>query len=208
MHSRLRFLFPFLLTQPLFETPHFFSFSLSLSSGFFRFLCLAHEKPSSLFYILSPFKLLFQNPPSLLSVWVRKKGSWLNGSQRGPWTSRLSRERERKRNPGLGPSLKSPPNFPSILLCSLRVSSHCSSPSLPSFFLSPFVDSPAVDPDERGLHWGDSCKEWESEMDNVWVGFRGTRSGRRAGAPQNKSNSDPLTQEHEHLNVAGCQCGS
>ncbi|CAB1445850.1 unnamed protein product, partial [Pleuronectes platessa] len=36
------------------------------------------------------------------------------------------------------------------LLCSLRVSSHRFSPSPPCFFLSLFVDPPAVDPDEQG----------------------------------------------------------
>lgn len=124
-----------------------------LPSCFFSwFLCLAHKRALSPFNILSPFKLLFKIP-LLCSHSVWEEGSRLNGSQRGPWTSRGE-------TLDLTQALNHPQISQSIFLCSLRVSSHSSSPSPPSFFLSPFVDSPAVDPDEQGPALRRSCKEW------------------------------------------------
>lgn len=116
------------VNRPRFETYSTFLLLVSLFSSWKSFVPL-------LTYFL-PFKSLFKNPPSLCSRSVWEEGSRLNGSQRGPWTSRGE-------TLDLAQALNHPQISPPY---SLRVSSH-SPPSPPSSFL---VDSPAVDPDEQG----------------------------------------------------------
>ena len=106
----------------------------------------------SLSYILSLFKPF--RIPLLCSLSVWEEGSRLNGSQRGPWTSRGE-------TLDLAQALNHLQISPSALSGSLLLPS-----SPPSFFLSLFVDSPAVDPD--ALLWGEQLKHaillWKSKV--------------------------------------------
>lgn len=118
---------------PLLSPSPLLSFSFSSSCFFFSLL-------SSLF-----FKIFFA-----VALWV--KGLWLNGPQRGPWTSHLLRERFLDFTQAL--------NHSSALPLETSLAHSGSLPTVPPFLL--FVCHPAVDPDECSLLCPakNECKKW------------------------------------------------
>lgn len=128
---------------------------------FWRFLHLAHERALSPFYLVSPFKLLFKIP--LLhshSVW--EEGSRLNGSQRGPWTSR-----------GETLDLAQALNHPQISLL-LSQGLFPLSPRLSLLFFEPICGFSCFGSRWAGPGVEALMQEWMWEMDSMWVGVWGS----------------------------------
>lgn len=191
MHSRLWFLihffFPLLFhfkSASVWDSPLHVFFLLFISPHAFLLVSLSHERAWSLYTYFLLSSCFWKSPLCVrgrnLTKWVTEGSlNLLLVKREKPWTFS---------KPSITPKFSL---HTSLFSVGLYLLTHCSFPSHPSFFMNPCVDSPAVDPDEKGLLWGAlvlcSYKEWMWEMFvRVFWGLRSVslkkQNGRRARA--------------------------